>query len=168
MADNAIIKNNVFVGNYGAVSIQNAIKWQITDNRISEGFLGIFIVGQGGVISGNEITQTVHQGIRIDAGMQGLAITDNTLHDMWGSGMVLHSRNSDVKNNTFYDIKGKAIATALNGNTSSGNSFKDIWVATDANRVNNWITILLPGGIVILAILVLLLFKNSKRHIIRS
>ncbi|MHB1042483.1 MAG: right-handed parallel beta-helix repeat-containing protein [Eubacteriales bacterium] len=168
MAENAVIDDNTFTGNYGAVSIQNANNWRVTGNKISEDFLGIYIAGQGGVVNRNEITQTIYRGIRLDADKQGSFITDNTLHDLWGIGMELHMQNSNVSNNTLYDIKGKAVATGQYSKKASANSVKDSWVASDAKEGNNWLMLLFLVGIGIPTVFFLILLKKIIRYIIRG
>lgn len=77
-------------------------------------------------------------------------------------------QNSNVSNNTLYDIKGKAVATGQYSKKASANSVKDSWVASDAKEGNNWLMLLFLVGIGIPTVFFLILLKKIIRYIIRG
>ena len=62
MGDGAIIENNTFIGNYGAIWLEGSSQHRIVNNKISRGFIGIRAFAEASVfkrviIMNNDITQ---------------------------------------------------------------------------------------------------------------
>ena len=119
-ADGAVIENNVFRGNYLAISIMSSHN-RIINNTISEGVFGIHeCSGSDNTIANNVVSKMVRVGMFITG--PSSRVISNRICDVWERGINIESQNATVSGNTIENC-GQGIVAGGNNNTFYHNNF---------------------------------------------
>ncbi|MEP5154403.1 LamG-like jellyroll fold domain-containing protein, partial [Planktotalea sp.] len=143
-SDNISITNSEFIGNatgfvtsYSEVGLTlGSVRWSdefnFSGNTVSNYYHGLSVIdGDDIVVSDNDITQMQGDGLRF-ASVQGVEVTDNTLHDFYGTSQnVTHSDMIQFWGTNANQITRDVVISGNVLNTSGGAGSQGIFIRNE-------------------------------------